>query len=136
MNKCEDLQKHNKCKDSAWSWIFLFIGILATVSMRVVAVFIHVNPGYAKAAWYIGVGFFFLFFVYRYIVSRSKVIALRERDLIRKVYDDEPLEKDDKEVIGEILCSLNSNKERINFIIIFVLSAVALVVAVIADIVR
>ena len=136
MNKCKDCSERKACSDSVWSWIFLFIGILAAIAMRVVVLFMHVNPAYAKAAWYTGVGLFFLFFVYRYNVSRSRAAVISKQNLMQKIHGNEPLKEEDRKVIGNILCSLISRKERINFMVIFVLSAIALTIAIIADMIK
>ena len=37
---------------------YFIIGIIATVAIRVVTVLTHLDPIYAKVAWYIGVGSF------------------------------------------------------------------------------
>jgi len=133
---CRNCSLYHKCRDSAWSWIFLFIGILAAIAMRLVALFIHVNPVYAKAAWYVGVSFFLVFFIYRYNISRFRSKSIKNRDLIKKVKEDENFEEEDKNVIAEVLCSLTSKKEMVNFAVIFILSGITLVIAIIADIIK
>jgi len=133
MKKCRDCSRYKECRDSVWSWLFLFLGIIAAIAMRVVAVFIYTNPVYAKIAWYIGISFFFVFFIYRYNVSRSRSGSIIDNGLIKKVKEGKDLVQEDRKVISQILCGLTSRKERINFIVIFVLSAIALVIAIIAD---
>ena len=122
-----------KCDDSAASWIFLFIGIIASLAMRLVVLFMHLNPFLAKAAWYVGISFFLVFFLYRYNVSRFRARSIEERSLVTKISDNKELAHDDRETIGKILCSLTSKKERINFAVIFILSGIALLLAISAD---
>ena len=135
MKKCKGCDRYKECRDSAWSWVFLFLGIIAAIAMRVVAVFIHTNPVYAKVAWYIGIAFFFMFFIYRYNVSRTRSGSIIENELIKKIKEEKDLAREDRKMIGQILCGLTSRKERINFVVIFVLSGIALIIAVIADLV-
>jgi len=127
---------YRECRDSAWSWIFLFIGILAALAMRLVALFMHTNQFYAKVSWYVGVSFFFVFFIYRYNVSNSRARAVREKDLVSKVVGDDKMGEEDRRVVSRILCGLTSKKERVNFITIFALSGITLAIAIIADIIK
>ena len=93
----------------------------------------HFSEFYGKAAWYIGVGGFFIFFLYKYkgIVSRDKVI--RQNNLVEKIRQQDRLTQNDYELVGAILCGLGSKKEQINYFFIFGLSAVALIIAAYID---
>jgi hypothetical protein len=132
-NKCLDCREYRNCRDSFSSWIFFIIGIIATVAIRVVTVLIHLNPVYAKIAWYIGVGGFFAFFIYKFRVNQARYRLIKQHNLVAKISRQEQLSKDDYSLIGAVLCGLSSNKERLNYIFIFALSAVALVLAVYMD---
>lgn len=109
------------------------IGLIATVAIRVVTVLIHMNPIYAKIAWYIGVGGFFLFFVYKYKVSQSRSKLIVEQNLVSKINNKQKLTENDYNLVGTILCALSSKKERINYFFIFGLSAIALLIAIYMD---
>ena len=130
---CKECALRSQCRDSAYSWIFLFIGIIASVAMRLVALFMHLDPYWAKFFWYIGVSFFMVFFIYRYKVSRQRAVKVQENDLVNKVIRSEQLDPDERQLVGEILCGLTSRKERVNFAFIFVLSAVTLLIAAVLD---
>ncbi|MFH1836750.1 MAG: hypothetical protein ABH862_01370 [Candidatus Omnitrophota bacterium] len=134
--KCIGCYEKHTCRDSGWAWFFLFIGILASVAMRAVVIFMHVNPAYANAAWYVGVGFFFVFFMYKFNISRTMSKIIIENGLIKKLKEDGDLDREDREVLGTILCGIVSSKERINFLVIFVLSGIALIAAVVMDILK
>ena len=58
---------------------------------------------------------------------------IQELSLVDKVAHQEQLTKEDYSLIGAILCSLSSRKERVNYFFIFGLSAVALLLAVYMD---
>ena len=135
-DKCINCIEYKRCRDSYVSWLFFILGLVATVAMRVVTVLMHINPVYGKLAWYLGVGGFFLFFVYKFRINRARARAISQRNLVRKITSEEQLSKDDYRLISAILCGLSSNKERINYIFIFGLSAVALILAVYIDFFR
>ena len=132
-SKCLNCSEYKNCKDSFSSWIFFIIGLIATVGVRVVTVLIHVNPIYARIAWYVGVGGFFIFFIYKFKVSQARSGAITQRRLVDKIKRKEALAGEDYNLIGAILCGLSSKKERINYIFIFGLSAIALILAIYMD---
>jgi len=42
---------------------FFILGLIATISIRIVTVLMQLNPVYGKVAWYMGVGFFNFLFI-------------------------------------------------------------------------
>jgi len=134
--KCINCVEYKRCRDSFVSWIFFSIGLIATFSLRVVTVLINIDPIYGKIAWYIGVGGFFIFFLYKFRVNQERSRLITERNLVRKISGLEKLDRKDYELVEAILCALSSNKDRINYFFIFILSAVAIVVALYFDIFR
>lgn len=131
--RCINCVEHKRCKDSYTSWLFFIIGLIATIAIRIVTVLIHVNPIYGKAAWYIGVGGFFLFFVYKFKINQTRSRLIRQRGLMDKINQGKQLTEEDYNLLGAILCALSSNKERINYLFIFAFSAVALLLAIYMD---
>lgn len=130
--KCLDCKEFKRCQDSYVSWIFFIIGLIATIAMRLVTVLIHLNPVYGKASWYIGVGGFFVFFIYKFRISQARSKLIRKQNILDKINKGK-LEKEDYKLIDEILCSLVSDKEKINYLFIFILSALALIIAIYID---
>ncbi|MDD5027815.1 MAG: hypothetical protein PHV58_04970 [Candidatus Omnitrophica bacterium] len=134
MNKrCLDCSENKNCRDSFNSWIFFIVGMIATIALRVVTVLIHVKPIYGQIAWYVGVAGFFIFFVYKFRIERARYKLIVKRGLMDKISQGDKIAEDDRRLIGSILCSLSSNKDRINYFLIFVSSAVALIVALYFD---
>ncbi len=131
--KCITCSEYNNCRDSFASWVFFIVGLIATIAIRVVTVLIHLDPIYAKVAWYIGVGGFFAFFVYKFKVSQARIKAIQQSALMDKVNQQKQLGANDYSLLGGILCALSSRKERINYFFIFALSAAALILAVYVD---
>ncbi len=134
--KCIDCSEYKNCKDSFGSWIFFIVGLVATIAIRVVTVLIHVDPMYGKIAWYIGIGGFLLFFIYKFKVGQSRSGAISKNNLVEKINRKSKLAENDYKLIGSILCGVSSRKERINYLFIFGLSAAALILAIYMDFLR
>ncbi|MFC1709358.1 hypothetical protein ACFL2J_04805 [Candidatus Omnitrophota bacterium] len=134
--KCINCVERKRCKDSFASWVFFTIGLIATISIRIVIVLMHLDPLYGKIAWYIGVSGFFLFFAYKYRINQARSRIITQRGLVDKLLDQKQLAKDESELLAFMLCSLSSKKERLNYLFIFVLSAVSLAVAVYFDFIK
>ena len=131
--KCLNCVAYKRCKDSYISWVFFIIGLIATVAIRAVTVLIDINPIYGKIAWYVGVGGFLAFFVYKFKVNHTRARLIGEQKLVEKITHQEQLAKEDYNLISSILCALSSKKERINYLFIFGLSAIALILAIYLD---
>lgn len=134
--KCINCAENKRCKDSFVAWIFFIIGIIATIAIRLVTVLIDIQPIYGKIAWYIGVGGFFLFFIYKFRIYRERRDSIEKANLVQKLSKKSELSENDYNVISSILCALRSRKELINYIFIFALSAIALMLAVYFDFIR
>ena len=133
MKECINCSEYKNCKDSFASWFYFIIGLIATVALRVVTVLMDMNPIYAQIAWYIGVGGFFVFFIYKFKVNQTRSKLISQKDLVDKIVHQKQLTEEDYNLISAILCSLSSKKERINYFFIFCLSAVALLLAIYMD---
>lgn len=132
-NKCIKCSEYKNCSDSFKSWIFFIIGLVATVSVRLVSLFMDYNVIYAKMAWYAGVIGFFIFFLYKFRVETNRAKLIVEKNLMNKIRDNRKLEEDDYWLVSSILCGLSSNKDRINYIFIFGSSILALLFAIYVD---
>ncbi|MFC1576577.1 hypothetical protein ACFL3J_02790 [Candidatus Omnitrophota bacterium] len=133
---CSTCAEYKNCKDSFAAWIFFIVGLTATLAIRVVIVLIHVNPVYAKLAWYVGILGFFSFFLYKFRINHARAKLISSQGLVQKLNNKKKLEDDDYELMGNILCGLTSKKERINYFFIFALSAVAIILAIYMDFIK
>ena len=134
--RCINCSQKKNCTDSFVSWIFFIIGLIATVAIRVVTVLMNIHPVYGKVAWYIGVAGFLLFFIYKFNANRGLAALIDKENLIEKTRHQKPLSAEEYNLIAAILCSLKSEKERINYFFIFAVSAVALLLAVYFDFIK
>jgi len=94
------------------------------------------NPIFGKIAWYLGVVGFLIFFIYKFKVDHSRAKAVREKMLIERVKKNDKLSPEDLGVISSLLCGITSNKDRINYFVIFASSIVAILAAVYFDFFR
>lgn len=131
--RCLNCKANKICRDENVSWVFIIIGFVSTVAIRIVTVLMDIDPAAGKAAWYIGITGFSIFFMYKYKVFKDREKLIDKMKLLEKVNDRAALKEDDYEVLSIILCEIRSNKERINFLFIFIVSALALLVAVYFD---
>ncbi|MFH0859789.1 MAG: hypothetical protein V1921_01175 [Candidatus Altiarchaeota archaeon] len=126
---CETCGMRHVCRDSSASWIFFLIGIIATISLRIIEPLRNISPSYAKISWYVGVTGFLLFFIYKYRILKQKSEVIRETGLKDKLFASSKLTTEDYTLLSEIVCSQDNWKERANFMVIFALSGLALLVA-------
>ncbi|MCM8784465.1 MAG: hypothetical protein NC818_06850 [Candidatus Omnitrophica bacterium] len=131
--KCRNCLSYKHCRDDFSSWIFFIVGMIATIAIRVVTVLAHFRPVYGQIAWYVGVFGFFIFFVYKFRIEQTRSNLLAERDLVNKVLQGEKLTEADRQLITSLFCALSSNKDRINYFLIFASSAIALIIALYFD---
>ncbi len=131
--KCINCGQYKNCKDTQASWFFFAIGVIATISIRAVTILMSFNPIYGKVAWYVGVGGFFVFFIYKFKLSQSRAKLIAQKGLIDKITNQKQLDNDDYNTIEALFCSLVSKKERANYFFIFILSALALLFAIYMD---
>ncbi|MDD5060277.1 MAG: hypothetical protein PHY35_04060 [Candidatus Omnitrophica bacterium] len=133
---CLICSQRKNCGDSFVSWVFFIIGLIATVAIRVVTVLMDIKPVYGRIAWYVGVGGFLLFFIYKFNTNRALSRVIEKENLIEKTRNKEPLLGEEYNLIAEILCNLKSEKERINYFFIFAVSAIALLLAIYFDFIK
>ncbi len=135
-SKCINCVEYKRCKESTGSLIFFIIGLIAIIAVRAVTILEHVKPIYGKIAWYVGILGFFVYFAYKYKIEYDRSKLIKTSKLMDKILQGDSIEKEDREIIGSVLCALSSNKDRINYFIIFSSSAVVLIIAIYLDFLR
>jgi hypothetical protein len=110
------------------SYSFFFLGILSAIAFRMIIIFQRLDPVWVRPVWYIGVFGYIGFFMYRYIIARKRKNVIRDFKLIEKVKANACLLDEEKEVTAYLLSSLKKSHEDINYLIIFILSIVAILI--------
>jgi hypothetical protein len=109
---------------------FFTLGLFSAIAFRSIIIFQDIEPSWVRPAWYIGTAGYFLFFFYRYNISKKRKKAVEKFQLIEKLETNACLTEKDREVVLYLLSSIKQSLEDINYAIIFLLS----ILAVIADV--
>jgi len=107
--------------------LFFIIGIISATSIRLIAIFNRFDPAISRILWYIGVIGYIFFFWYRFKIALKRRKVVNENDLINKLKTG-TLEEEDTENIEYLLNSLVKSKEIFNYIYIFLLSIIAIII--------
>lgn len=116
-------------------WLFA-LAIIATIAYRIIIVLNYYDPLWVQIAWYIGTIGFVWYFAHRYRVENKRDKLITDLKLVEKVEREEPLNKDEKASLVYILKALKTSLSKWNYIVIFFLSAIALIYAIYQDITR
>lgn len=134
--KCFACSARQGCRDTAFSWVLLFVGVIATISVRVVNLALSYGLFWSKLFWYVGVAGFFLYFLYKFREDRELRRQLSERRINEKISGGMGLDKDDMEFLRTMTCHLRSSKDAINYFFIFLSSAIVMALAVYEDFIK
>lgn len=112
---------------------FFWTGIIATISYRIIIILNFYSPLWVKIAWYIGTIGFVIYFLHRYNVAKKRSNLIKKYDLVEvvKKAEIEPLKK---EALYYLLKTNLTSKSKWNSALIFLLSLIALIIAIILDI--
>lgn len=134
--RCINCSAYNQCKDTATSWLFLFVGLIATISIRLVNLVLHLDPLWPKLLWYVGVGGFCIYFLYKFRQDKILQKEIVSGGISRKISGRQHLDQADYVFLDGLLCRLKSKKDSINYFFIFFSSALVLIVAIYQDFFR
>ena len=109
-------------------YIFFIIGLISAVAFRAIIIFQHLNPRWVRPVWYVGAIGYFIFFLYRYLITKKRKKAIEEFQLIEKVKANACLLDKDREVVLYLLSSLRFSLEDINYAVLFILSIIAKII--------
>lgn len=106
---------------------FFIIGLVSALSFRSLMVLKELQPEMFRLVWYVGLIGYIFFFSFRYFISCKRKKAIRDYNLLSKLENGENLSADDRQVVTYLLSSLQKSRENINYLFIFVTSAIAIV---------
>jgi hypothetical protein len=107
-------------------YAFFLLGLISAIAFRGIIVLQHLEPAWVRPVWYIGTIGYFLFFLYRYLISKRRKDAIEHYQLITKLKANACLEDEDREAVLYLLSSIKFSLEDINYALIFILSVVAI----------
>ena len=106
-------------------YAFFILGLVSAIAFRGIIIFQHIEPSWVRPVWYVGTIGYFLFFLYRYMISKRRKHAIETFRLIEKLKANACLEDEDREVMLYLLSSIKFSLEDINYALIFILSVIA-----------
>lgn len=128
----ENLKPHSKPIRMFYFWC----GIIATIAYRIIIIFTDTQIFWIRLCWYIGTIGFVIYFIHRYQISEKRSSLVRVRKLDQKVDEMSNIDLEDKEALHYIFKSLSVSSERINYIVIFVTSVLALLAGIYLDFIK
>ena len=112
---------------------YFWIGLIATFAYRVIIVLNFFEPIWVKVAWYVGTIGFIFYFWSRYSVVKQFDFLIEKYKLVSAVKKASGISKDQKTALSHIVKTLDKTKAQINYVAIFILSAIALIAGIILD---
>jgi len=125
----QQIKTHSKALRQFYFWC----GIIATIAYRIIVVLNSYSSFWVSFAWYVGTIGFLLYFWHRYDISAKRAKLITENNLAKKIETNRPLSDNDRAALDYILRTLQSTKEKWNYIVIFTASAVALIIGIYLD---
>lgn len=113
--------------------LYFYVGLISAILLRSIIIADHYSAFWGKAIWYIGVVGYLWFFTHRYHIAKRRFVVVKNLNLLEKVRSRQNLSDKDLEGLEYLLSSLSISKERANYLIISVLSIVAIVVSLSLD---
>lgn len=113
--------------------LMFVVGIMATISYRIIIVFNFYSPLLVQIFWYVGTIGFIWYFSHRFKVEDKRDRLITDMDLATKVENNIPLSAEEKKALVYILKGLQTSLSKWNYIVIFISSALALSYGIIQD---
>jgi len=107
--------------------LFFYTGVVSALLFRSTIIVNRYNTQLGRIIWYTAVCGYIFFFGYRFYISLKRRKVIHDEGLIGKV-EKSNLAEEDRENVKYLLNSLQKSKEMINYILIFLLSGVAILV--------
>ncbi|MDK2825493.1 hypothetical protein SAMN04488589_0029 [Methanolobus vulcani] len=112
---------------------YFWLGLFSAVFLRLIIIADYYNGILSKALFYLGVLGYLVFFAHRYHVATRRVEVLRNLELLSKIESRTPLSEEDYHGLQYIMWSLSVSKERMNYLVIFAFSVIAIVLSLALD---
>ena len=114
--------------------IFIFlVGVIATISYRLVIVLNNYSSFWLEVSWYIGTIGFILYFGHRWSVETKRDKLIIDLDLSSKIEAGKALNNKDREALVYILKGLSTSLAKWNYVAIFFFSFLAMAYAIFVD---
>ncbi|MBP1910211.1 hypothetical protein [Methanolobus bombayensis] len=112
---------------------YFWLGLLSAVFLRLIIIADYYNGILSKALFYLGVLGYLIFFAHRYHVATRRVGVLKNLELLNKIENRTSLTEEDYRGLEYIMWSLSVSKERMNYLVIFAFSVIAIALSLVLD---
>lgn len=113
--------------------MYFWVGLISALLLRLVIIADHYGDVYARILWYLGVVGYLWFFAHRYHIGKRRFGVIRDLGLLEKIDRREALAEEDFEGLNYIMWSISVSKERLNYLVIFAFSVIAIVLSLALD---
>lgn len=121
------MSKNTNLSSPFYRELVFWVGIIGIIAYRLIIVFNKLpDRRLSDIAWYIGTIGLVWYFGHRYRVEKERVVKIQKSNLVAKVEKSDFFSRQDKGIMLYTLRSLTSSKARLNYIIIFLSSTLAL----------
>ncbi len=107
-------------------YLFFGLGVFSATAFRAIIVAERVAPEWVRPIWYAATLGYVVFFIYRFYITRKRKHAIEEFGLMEKIESGRPITGQDREVLLYLVRSVEKSPEDMNYLIIFVLSILAI----------
>jgi len=122
-----------KLNNQAYRIIVFTVGVIATISYRLVIVLNHYSQFWLEVFWYIGTVGFIWYFAHRFNIENRRDKLIEKLNLIKKIEEGQSFNSEDKTALLYILKSLETSLAKWNYIAIFFFSFLAIAYALYVD---
>ena len=106
---------------------YMALGLATAIAFRLLIIIDHIEPDWVRPVWYFGVLGNFVFFYYRFNVTKKRKRAIRKNRLIEKIESGAILDEKDRNALVYLLRSIDLSPESFNYLIISIFSVIAII---------
>ncbi|MFA5360156.1 MAG: hypothetical protein WC349_04335 [Patescibacteria group bacterium] len=122
-----------KLNSQVYRILIFTVGVIATISYRLVIVLNHYSQFWLEVFWYIGTIGFIWYFAHRFNIENRRDKLIEKLNLVKKIEDGQSFNSEDKTALLYILKSLETSLAKWNYIAIFFFSFLAIAYALYVD---
>jgi len=107
---------------------YMALGLATAIAFRLLIIIDHIEPGWVRPVWYFGVLGNFVFFHYRFKITRKRKQVIRDNRLIQKIESCNELTEKERGALTYLLSSIERSPESFNYLIISIFSVLAIAI--------
>ena len=113
--------------------LYFWVGLVSAILLRAIIIADYWSGTLSKMMWYLGVIGYLFFFAHRYHIAKRRFGVIKDLNLLEKIESRDQLTEEDFEGLNYVMWSLSVSKERLNYLIIFTFSVIAIALSLMLD---